>query len=538
MSGFRKPQLGRDELYLFPPTVEEFVGPMARVRSFDEILSHARFRKVFDGWAERYVLVEGRPPYHPRHLAALYFYGAMEGILSSRKLEAACRTRIDVKWLMEGLTPDHSTIAAFLKVHADALDQLFKEVLVVASEMGLLKLQHVAVDGTKLEANASGSSVKSQGEIEKLLQACEEEVKRLREQWLENEACDQRLFDDEEDEPLKEPARLRRAEARRQKMNATLEAIAKRRNEASRPKDASDRGSVTDRDSRFMKDKKGRFAPGYNVQIAVDAEAGIIAATEVNDQADDSGLLGRMVDEVAENSGSLPEKVSADTAYNVGHDLQALEKAGVVVYVPEQSNGKARTTKSKEALEALKRGEMLTEEQWKVVPRGRNGKLGRNAFEYDEEQDVYRCPRGEVLSPFGISKDSHRYGVSRRTRYRVKKGACSECPFAKHCCSDPKRGRTLSRDGFEDSRKQVRERMATEEGRETYAQRAPLAETPSGFLKANLGISRFLRRGFDGVRAENHVIWIAYNLRIMVKHALRLAAACERKAPRLALDSG
>ena len=538
MGGFRKPEMARDQLFLFPPRAEEFVGPMARVRIFDEILRQDRFVRTFDRWGLRYGLNEGRPPYHPRHMASLYMYGAMEGQLSSRKLEAACRSRIDVKWLMEGLAPDHSTIALFLQRHQEDLDELFKEVLAVAAEMGLLKLKHVAVDGTKLEANASCGSVKKRDQLEKLLAEAEQEVKRLRREWMRNESRDRRLFKDDETSPEKEPLELRKAEARREKIQATLDAIARRQENSTRPKDVKAKGSLTDPDARHMRDKKGQTVPGYNVQIAVDSEAGIVAGTEVNDQADDAGLLGTLVDAVAENTGSLPEKVSADKGYCAGIDLEALEKSGVEAHVPGQNRGKPATEEGREALDAAKRGEELSEEQWSALPKDNKGKIRREAFEYDQDSDSYRCPRGERLVRFSVSREKTRGGMSERFKYRAAKGICENCPFAEHCCEDPKKGRVLSRDAFEETRRRVDERLSTEEGRNTYSKRAPLSETPSGMLKSNLRICRFLRRGLRMVNAENRVIWAGYNLRIIVNHAMRLALAGGGKTKHLAIDTG
>jgi len=106
-----------------------------------------------------YVLVKGKPPYHPRDLAGLYLYGMLNRNRSSRQLESACYNRLDVIWLMEGQTPDHSTIADFVKVHGKHLRNVFRDVLKIASEAGLIKLGHVAVDGTKIEADAGRKSV-------------------------------------------------------------------------------------------------------------------------------------------------------------------------------------------------------------------------------------------------------------------------------------------------------------------------------------------------------------------------------------------
>lgn len=241
MSGFRKPEIPRGQQFLFPPRVEDFVGALSHVRLVEEVLRQEAFQKTFRDWASLYDLEAGRPAYSPFHLTAIYVYGAMHGILSSRKLEAACRIRIDFKWLAEGLTPDHSTIANFLKKHADQLDDLFRDVLEVARSMGLLKGEHVSVDGTKLEANASRESVKREAKIKAELEEYERLAREIREKWQENDELEDRLFGDDEEPEVSGPEAARKLEAQRRKMKEALAAIERRRNEASRPSEASDR---------------------------------------------------------------------------------------------------------------------------------------------------------------------------------------------------------------------------------------------------------------------------------------------------------
>ena len=118
MSGFRQPERPRDSHVLFPTRLDDAIPPADRVRKFAEILATDVFQQTFRALERDYHLLDGKPPYHPKCLASLYLYGMMDGIRSSRKLEAACKNRIDVIWLMEGQCPDHSTIAGFVKRHA------------------------------------------------------------------------------------------------------------------------------------------------------------------------------------------------------------------------------------------------------------------------------------------------------------------------------------------------------------------------------------------------------------------------------------
>ena len=163
MSGFRKPEIPREQLALWSQRLDDALPPDHPVRQVDYLLHTDAFRETFREWEESYVLLEGKPPYHPRYLAGLYLYGMMNRLRSSRQLEAAGYNRLDVIWLLSGQTPDHATIAGFVSRHARSLRNLFRDVLKVSIRAGLVKLEHVAIDGTKIEADAGQGVGASEG---------------------------------------------------------------------------------------------------------------------------------------------------------------------------------------------------------------------------------------------------------------------------------------------------------------------------------------------------------------------------------------
>lgn len=179
MSGFRKPEVARSQLVLWAQRLEDAVPMDHPVRHVDALLNSDAFRETFQEWERSYVLVEGKPPYHPRFLAGLYLYGMMNQIRSSRKLEAAGHNRLDVIWLLSGQTPDHATIAAFVTRHAKSLRKLFRDVLHVAIKADLVKLEHVAIDGTKIEADAGKGSVYTKESIESYLGKLDAQIDKL-----------------------------------------------------------------------------------------------------------------------------------------------------------------------------------------------------------------------------------------------------------------------------------------------------------------------------------------------------------------------
>ena len=153
MDWARAPQR-RDQLVMFPTRLDDAIGSDHVVRLLDEIFG----RIDWSGWEAEYDLTRGQPPIHPRVLAGVILYGLLMRLRSTRMLEEATRVRIDFIWLLEGLAPDHSTIAGFVTRHAERLKVLFTDSIAAAASIGLVRLRYVAVDGTKIRANASKSA--------------------------------------------------------------------------------------------------------------------------------------------------------------------------------------------------------------------------------------------------------------------------------------------------------------------------------------------------------------------------------------------
>ena len=540
MRHFQPAPRPRDSHVLFPTRLDEAIPSDHRVRTFATILDFPEFVESFDELARGYLLIEGRPPIHPRHLAALFLYGMMEGIRSSRRLEQAAANRIDCIWLLEGLTPDHSTIAGFVTRHAERLKELFRASIAIAARIGLVRLRHVAVDGTKIRANASKSSVKSEEQIQELLSASEKEAEQLFEEWKANETVDRSLFVDR-DEARKACDAVSAKKEECEQLREALKAISRRQDETAAGNKSRPLASTTDPDARNMRDKEGLTRPAYNTQLATDAEAGIVVGVEVNDHADDSGMLRPMIEQVAENTGKTPESASADKAYNVGSDLQALEEAGVTTFVPEQGNGLPKTPEERAAVDAASRGESLTEEQWKALPKAQNGKASKHAFVYDKSTDSYRCPAGATLTLRKVQKETRRSSVSNRYEYRAEPSSCLGCAFAKYCTDQPQEGRLVTRDQFEGARERTRQRLRTPEGRATYGRRSHLAETPNSVLKISRGFNRFFRRGLVKVGIEAALMLAAYNLEKLMSEVRRRSldlAAYVRGTSALRIDPG
>lgn len=525
MSGFREPEVPREQQTLWAQRLDDAVPVDHPVRHVDFLLRSEAFAALFREWELEYVLAEGKPPYHPRDLAGLYLYGMLNRIRSSRQLEAACHNRIDVRWLMSGQHPDHSTIAAFVTRHAEPLRQLKREVLQVGIRAGLVKLGHVSVDGTKIEADAGRGSVHGQEPIEEKLAKLDEQIAAWEAEWSANESQEQGGLGDEVPWVGKTSAprsrQWARAKRQQEELRRALENLARRQEEAeqagSKPPKAI--ASTTDADSRVMRDKEGRRKANYNAQVAVDTTCGMIVGDAVKDQAEDSGQLTPQLEEVRANCGRLPAEASADSNYNTGPELAKLETMKVVGYLPDThqpSEGAERRVSQGSAWEAAPAGPVRSEDPWRALPKDSQGYLHKAAFRYDAERDGYRCPAGQTLEYVRSSQDKSRSGPVKRRQYG---GApCASCPHAPTCCRNPAQGRVVNRDQYEEERERLRARMGSTEGRERYQLRRQTVEPRIGYIKQGLGIRRFLRRGLVKVSTEWGLICTVVNVGILLRH--------------------
>ena len=323
----------QNQQLLLPPDLAEWipVGHLARLVSdlVDNVLDLSAIYAA-------YVEERGAPPYHPRLLTKLLLYGYATGIYSSRRLEKAAQELVPCRYLTADQQPDHWTISEFRRRHLPALQGLFRQVLQVCQQAGLVKLGHVALDGTKIKANASKHKAMSYGRMRDR----EAAYTRIVEGWLKQaEAIDQaedREFGDRRGDEL--PEEFQEAEGRLRKLReakAELEREAKEKGRAA-PQD-KDQHNFTDPDSKIMVNGDKAFIQGYNCQAAVDdTPHHILVAAQVSNQASDNPHLLPMVQAVMTNTGSKPRRFSADAGYGVAANLEALAELRIDAYVAQR----------------------------------------------------------------------------------------------------------------------------------------------------------------------------------------------------------
>jgi transposase len=348
-----------DERWLFPPSVRELV-PEKHVAHFVRDL--VREQLDLSGILDCYQEERGYPPYHPVMMAALLLYAFSQGIYSSRRMAKACEQRVDFMAVTGMQKPDFRTISDFRLRHLEALDGLFGQVLTLCQQAGLVKLGHVALDGTKVQANASKHSAMSYGRMKK----AEIELKAEVAKWFaEAERIDaeedalygkDRRGDELPDWVADKEQRIKKiAEAK-----AALEAEAKAKAAAEEPKKSklgrppktppgtpkdSAQRNFTDPDSRIMKNKDG-FIQAYNCQAAVDADSQVIVAQSASNHANDVGELMPTVQQIKELTGRQARELSADTGYCSEENLKGLERHHITGYIAtgRQKHGTSSAT--------------------------------------------------------------------------------------------------------------------------------------------------------------------------------------------------
>ena len=288
----------------------------------------------------------GGPPYHPRMMVKVLLYGYCVGVASSRRIAQRLHEDIAFRVLAANNTPDFRTISDFRKDHLAALSGLFLQVLAFCQRVGLVKLGHVALDGTKVRANASRHKAMSYKRMkEKEAQLAAEVAELLRRAQEVDDEEDRRYGQDKRGDELPEELAFRegRLEKIREAM-AALEAEAQAAAEAEGkehlgvPDDKAQR-NFTDAESRIMPGPGGRdFLQAYNCQAVVDHAHQVIVAARATNQSSDKQQAAAMMQETIDNVGAVPREVSADAGYYSAKAVDELYALGVDPFVaPEQT---------------------------------------------------------------------------------------------------------------------------------------------------------------------------------------------------------
>jgi transposase len=303
-----------DQAYLLPPSVKDILGEEHLCFFLHRVVE----RLDLSGFEHEYG-EEGPPAYAPGLMVKVWLYAYALGVTSSRRLEQRIREDLAFRYLAGGASPDHWTLNEFRRQHRRAINDLFTQVLEVARAAGLGRLGHVAVDSTRVAANASRNRVESEETLRRERAKLRRQVRRWQQQ------CDAA-------DPNETPGTALAAQEK-QAVEAQLAEIPRRLEKLR--KAGSVKRSRTDPDSRFLRERQG-FTLGYTVSMAV-SEDHVILEQRVTQEATDNASLLPVVMAVERRCGEAPQRVSADCGFFSLGNLQGLEARGIEGYVPDSN---------------------------------------------------------------------------------------------------------------------------------------------------------------------------------------------------------
>jgi transposase len=471
----RKP-INRQQLLLRPVEVEKLVEEDHPVRAIWELVGQLNL-EPFYAEIQSVEGVAGRPVWDPQLLISLWIYAYKDGVSSAREIGRLCQYHPAYQWLTGLEVVNYHTLADFRICHKEALDQLFIEVLGVLSHEGLMTLQRVMHDGTKVKACASDKSFRRKATLEDHLRLAREQVEQMGDP--ESEELSQRVA----------KARQRALREKREHLEEALKALEQM--EASRSKSSDKtkvRVSTTDPEARVMLHAKGAYGPGYNVQISTDAEAKIIVGVGVTQAPTDAAELEPAVERIEANLGERPQQMVVDGG------------------LTNQATMEAMAEKQVDLIGALPERKGVAEKRMKQ--RGVSRDFYPQVFEYDASVDCCRCPAGKVLH----YETEERSGASVRRRYRARAVDCRGCAFQAQCCPGTKRGRSVVRSEATPEMAEFQAKMETPEAQAIYKQRAGVAEFPNAWIKDKIGLRQFRLRGLVKVTLEAVWACLTYNI--------------------------
>lgn len=362
-----------DEAQLLPPRVQDYVPKDHLSRLVVALVREELDLSAISG---SYRSALGQPPFDPRLMTAVLLHGYASGIYSSRRIARAAVERADFMMIVAGDPPDFRTISEFRRRHLKALAGLFVQVLKLAEKAGLVKLGHVALDGTKIKANASKHKAMSYERMKKREAELQAEVDR----WLKAaEAADaeeDKLYGDKRGDEMpdwvadkqKRVAKIRAAKAEleaeakaaaAEEMRRREEADEQRKKEGRKKKppappkqepDGKAQRNFTDPESRILKTRDG-YIQGYNAQAAVDATAQIIVAHTLDNNGSDQAQFAPLLDGIKANLKRNPDEVSADAGYCSAANLRTLSRRRIKGYIAtgRQKHGTTSATTKRPA---------------------------------------------------------------------------------------------------------------------------------------------------------------------------------------------
>jgi transposase len=478
---------------LIPVSLEEQLMPGTLEFAIHSLVETRMDRSVFDN---RYANDEtGRLAYDPKILLKVVLFGYSRGLISSRQIERACKENVTFIALTCGEQPDHSTIAAFVSSMRGEIQPMFRDVLMVCEEEGLLGGTFFALDGCKLPSNASKEWSGTVKELRWKKEKIEKKVKQLVEEQVK---VDRREGEDEPGARSSGGAErerqierlLRKAERMERWLQENGPKIGRQGREI--------KSNVTDNESALMITSHGTIQ-GYNGQALVDSKDQVILHAEAFGEAQDLHLIPPVLEGAKENMRAIGrgedyfvgKTLTADSNYHSPPNLGKCEQEGLDAYIPDKR---------------FRRRDSRFEREHKQRQR-RTDRLTPADFEHQEERDQYRCPRGRVFRLEG--NETVNDGVIYR-RYSNHESGCEGCEIKLRCVrrNKAKRRYVMVPVGSVPGRltKAMAAKIDSEKGRRIYHHRIAIAEPVFANIRVRKLMNRFTLRG----KIKVNIQWLLY----------------------------
>jgi transposase len=478
---------------LLPVSLEEQLMPGTLEFAIHTLVETRMDTSLFD---ERYSNDEtGRWAYDPKILLKVVLCGYSRGLISSRKIERACRENVTFMALSCGQYPDHSTIAAFVSSMKEEILPLFRDVLLVCEEMNLLGGTLFALDGCKLPSNASRNWSGTISELRRRKERIEKRVEGLLEEQVE---ADKREDDSEEGGRSSGVSNRRTQIERLQKQAARIERWLKDNGPKIGKQHREITSNITDNESATMVSSHGTIQ-GYNGQALVDSKTQVILHAEAFGNAEDSSLIPPMLDGAKANLQAIGQSedylsgktFTADSNYHSPSNLTKCDEEYLDAYIPDK-----RFRKRDPRFQGEKKRRYRNVDRFTLAD-----------FHYSETADQYRCPKGKVLTL--QVKQTEVDGVFYR-RYVSDRDHCKGCDLKAKCIrhKNAKRRYLSVPVGSVPGNltKAMAAKVDTEQGRKIYPQRLAIVEPPFANIRYLKGLDRFTLRG----KLKVTIQWLMY----------------------------
>lgn len=439
-------------------------NPVRFIEAFVEHLDLGQLNYTFNQ-----IKSEGRPPFHPKVFLKLYLYGYQNGIRSSRRLEKECKRNLEIQWLIGQLAPNYHSIADFRKDNPKALRNTFKLFVLFLREADLIGGRNIAVDGTKTRAHNSKKNNFNPKKLQRHLAYIEEKTNEYMKQLEANDSKESNIVISEVNEKLE---RLKNNKINYELLQEKLEQT------------GEPQISTTDPDARALLVQGQVVEVSYNMQAAVDDKHKLIVATHTINR-NDRNAMSAIAIEAKQNLQAETITAILDKGYHNGREIQICKDNNITTICAQQ--------------DIVNSNEKGTTPDYLVTQ-----------FTYNETEDTYTCPQGNILKTTGTwhkktrERDSHQY-----KKYRTPD--CKTCPVQHLCTSKADGRREIERSEYAQAVSENAQRY--KDNKALYRTRQEVNEHIFGTIKRKWGYNYTDLNGLEKVNGEHSLICLVYNIK-------------------------